>query len=175
MDFGSKTFSMGIILFLAMTFFLSVECWGEVSTGQEAPDFTLRDLRGKQISLDEYKGKIVVLDFWATWCLPCRQSLPELAELEKKYRDKGVVFLGLSIDDPASYDNQYVADFKDRYHVEYPVLRATPRVVADYLGTEDVRIPAFFIINKECKVVKKHLGFERGIMEKTLLDLLSTR
>jgi len=145
----------------------------QVEEGQMAPNFTLHNLKGETVSLESFKGKPIVLDFWATWCLPCRKSLPELAKLDKKYRGKGVVFLGLSIDDPDSYDNQYVAEFKDQYGVEYEVLRATSDVVANYLGTEDVRIPAFLILDQQGKVVKKHLGFEEGILESALLKLLS--
>lgn len=167
-----RTNTLAPALATALMVFLSTVSLAQVEEGQMAPDFTLQNLKGETVSLKDFKGRIVVLDFWATWCLPCRYSLPELAELEKKYRDKGVIFLGLSIDDPDSYDNEYVAEFKDRYKVEYQVLRANTGMVASYLGTEDVRIPAFLILDKEGKINKKHTGFEQGIIEKTLLELL---
>ena len=176
MRLGSRLhFNLVSILTAALIFFICPFNFAEIEEGQKAPDFSLQNLQGKTVGLTDFKGKIVLLDFWATWCLPCRKSLPELAELEKKYRDKGVVFLGLSIDDPDSYDNQYVAEFKDKYKVEYEILRAHSKVVADYLGTEDVRIPAFLILDKEGIVVKKHMGFEQGMVEKVLLKLISAQ
>jgi len=176
MQLGSRLrITLWSILAAALIFFLGPVSFAQIEEGQTAPDFSLQNLQGETVSLKDFKGKIVVLDFWATWCLPCRQSLPELAELDKKYRDKGVVFLGLSIDDPDSYDNQYVAEFKDRYKVAYQVLRAHSGVVADYLGTENVRIPAFLILDKNGTIIKKHTGFEPGIVEKNLLQLLSAQ
>ena len=167
--------TLWIVIVAGCGLFFSPVIYAQIEEGQNAPGFTLQSLKGETVKLKDFKGKIVVLDFWATWCLPCRKSLPELAELNKKYRDKGVVFLGLSIDDPDSYDNQYVAEFKDRYKVSYPVLRAHSNVVADYLGTEDVRIPAFVIIDKKGIVIKKHMGFEQGMLENILLQLLSAK
>jgi peroxiredoxin len=161
------------ILAAALILFLCPLGLAQTEEGQKAPDFSLQNLQGETIFLKDLRGKIVVLDFWATWCLPCRKSLPELAELDKKYRDKKVVFLGLSIDDPDSYDNQYVAEFKNKYKVAYQVLRANSGVVADYLGSEDVRIPAFVILDKKGIIVKKHMGFEQGMVEKILIKLLS--
>ena len=165
--------TLWIIMAATLILFNYSVSFAQVEEGQTAPGFSLKNLKGETVSLNDFKGKIVVLDFWATWCLPCRKSLPELAELEKKYRDKGVVFLGMSIDDQDSYDNQYVAEFKDRYKVAYQVLRADSGVVADYLGIEKVRIPTFLILDKEGIVRKKHLGFEQGILEKNLKQLLS--
>lgn len=163
------------IVAAALIFFLCPVSFAQIEEGQTASDFSLQNLQGETVCLKDFKGKIVVLDFWATWCLPCRQSLPELAKLEKKYRDKGVVFLGLSIDDPESYDNKYIAEFKDRYKVAYQVLRAHSGIVADYLGTEKVRIPALLILDKAGIVIKKHMGFEQGMVEKYLLQLLSAQ
>jgi len=151
---------------------LSVACIKDTSAQQMAPDFTLPDLKGNMVSLNDYRGKIVIVDFWATWCLPCRKTLPELAKLDKKYREKGVVILGLSLDSPESYDNKYISDFKDSYGVGYQILRADKKVQESYLGTENPRIPTLFLIDKKGKIVMKHEGFEMEDIEKEVQELL---
>jgi peroxiredoxin len=166
---------MAVALMTFLLFALNAPSNGEVTKGQEAPDFNLPDLSGEMVCLKDLQGKVVLLDFWATWCLPCRKTLPELAALDKKYRDKGVVVLGLSIDDPASYDNDYVKEFREKYEVEYKILRADKRVVEIYLGKENVSIPTLFIIDKTGKVVEKHEGFEEGSLENILDELLSNK
>jgi peroxiredoxin len=170
-----KSFARVAVFMCLSIFFLSPVCTGQIDKGQTAPDFILPDLFGEKVRLKDLRGKIVLLDFWATWCLPCRKTLPEMAALDKKYRDDGVVVLGLSIDDPASYDNRYVREFKDKYGVEYQILRTHKGVVASYLGTENVRIPTLFIVDREGKIVEKHEGLEQGTVEKTLKALLSEK
>ena len=95
-----------------------------VWAGDKAPEFTLTDLSGKAISLSDFRGKYVIVDFWATWCVPCRKSLPTLAQADRKFRERGVVILGLSIDNPESFDNAYLSKFLKPFKVEYPILRA---------------------------------------------------
>ena len=67
--------------------------------GQEAPDFALKDVNGKTVKLSDYRGKVVLLDFWATWCGPCKMEIPWFMEFERKYKDRGFAVLGLSMDD----------------------------------------------------------------------------
>jgi len=84
-----------------------------ISVGETAPEFTLKDLDGKSVSLSDYRGEVVIIDFWASWCAPCRSSMPGLKELQKAYQDQGVVMIGVSLDrtegDAANYlkDNGY--------------------------------------------------------------------
>jgi peroxiredoxin len=140
---------------------------------EKAPDFTLKDLSGNMVSLKDYRGKIVLVDFWATWCVPCRKSIPELVELRKKNKSKEWVIFGLSIDDPESWDDKYVADFaKKRLKINYTVLRADKKVIKDYLGTKPVGIPILFVIDKEGVIVDKLLGHVPGAAERSLKKLL---
>jgi thiol-disulfide isomerase/thioredoxin len=82
-------------------------------------DLTLRDLSGQKVQLRNYRGKIVVLNFWATWCVPCREEMPMLVEAEKTWAAKGVTFIAISLDDSKTMKN--IAAFIERYHVDFPV------------------------------------------------------
>jgi peroxiredoxin len=159
-------------IFLLLIFF---PIGGAAAQQKTAPDFTLPDLSGNMVSLKDFRGKIVFVDFWATTCVPCRKSLPELAELDKKYRDKGLVILGLSVDDPDSFDNKYVSEFKDKYKVEYPILRADAKMMKDYLGVKEAFLPTLVIIDREGKIVDIHVGFDPGGPEKALKGLLESK
>ena len=147
-------------------------CNTEVGAGQTAPDFALEDLSGKSVSLKQYAGNIVLLDFWATWCPPCRQSIPELIKLQDKYRDQGLVILGISLDDPRQFDNRYLLAFKEKFKINYRILRADNKVPYDYFGNSNMAIPTLFVINRNGKVVDMHVGFRPGVVEKSLKKLM---
>ncbi|MGE0814938.1 MAG: TlpA family protein disulfide reductase [Vicinamibacterales bacterium] len=135
-----------------------------VADAKPASDFTLPSLDGKSQSLSAYKGKVVLLNFWATWCGPCKAEIPGFVELQQQYKDDLVV-LGLSVDDTADKAKAFAAQYK----INYPVLLG--------LGHDDVQdaygpiygIPASFLISRDGKVCKRHLGiapkaqFEREI------------
>lgn len=175
MNYRSNSMTLGTGLIIFILVLLSTACIKDTNAQQTAPDFVLPDLSGQMVSLKEFRGKVVLVDFWATWCLPCRKTLPELAKLDEKYRDNGLVILGLSIDNPDSYDNTYVSDFKDRYKVKYRILRADKKVQESYLGTEDPRVPTHFIVDKKGKIIRKHEGFEMEMIEKELNELLQEK
>ncbi len=129
-----------------------------------AADFTLPGLDGKQVKLSSFKGKVVLLNFWATWCGPCKAEIPAFVELQTQFKDDLVV-LGLSVDDPADKAKA----FADQYKVNYPMVLG--------LGHDEIQdaygpiygIPASFLISRDGKVCKRHLGlapksqFEREI------------
>jgi thiol-disulfide isomerase/thioredoxin len=112
------------------------------NVGERAPGFTLEDLNGESVSLSDYRGKVVIIDFWASWCAPCRSSMPGLKELHKAYQDQGVVMIGVSLDrtkaEAANYleDNGYDDVVLDRYgiirFVDHP-LRLTRAVIEPLL------------------------------------------
>jgi cytochrome c biogenesis protein CcmG/thiol:disulfide interchange protein DsbE len=132
-------------------------------------DFTLKDVDGNQVSLSAYKGKVVLLNFWATWCGPCKAEIPGFVRLQEKYRDQGLVIVGYSVDDTAEKAKAYAAEYK----MNYPILLGE--------GREDVQdaygpiwgIPASFIISKDGKVCKKHLGIApEAVFEKEVTALM---
>ena len=114
-----KLYSMIMIVTVISLFFLSSGCSKDADALQSAPGFTLKDLSGNSISLKQYAGNIVLLDFWATWCPPCRQSIPELVSLQNKYGNQGVVILGISLDDPQQFNDNYLSAFKQQFKINY--------------------------------------------------------
>jgi peroxiredoxin len=147
-------------------------CGNNTDPNINAPDFTLKDLSGNSVSLHQYRGKVVLLDFWATWCLPCRHSIPELVELQDKYRDKGLVIIGISVDDPLQVNNNYISAFMEKYRVNYTILRADQKTTVRYFGNGSYAIPTTFFINRDGMIVNKGMGFIPGAVEKSLAKIL---
>ena len=146
---------------------------GESKSGNQAPNFSLQEITGETVSLEQYRGQIVLLDFWATWCPPCRESIPELVALQGKYREKGLIVLGISMDDPNKTSNSDLAAFKNRFKINYQILRATSEVLRAYFGQGSISIPTMFFINREGEIVEKRVGFRPGAVEASLKKLVS--
>ena len=117
-----------------------------------APPFLLRDINGKIVSTADWKGKVVILNFWATWCPPCREEVPELVQLQAKYKDKLLV-VGASEDDDAP---QKVQRFVQRFGINYPVVMATKELIENYGGVP--ALPTSFLIDTQGRVMLKHTG-----------------
>ena len=147
-------------------------CQQEVDARPMAPDFSLSDLSGNVITLKQYRGQVVLLDFWATWCAPCRMSIPELANLHEKYEDRGLVILGISIDDPSQAPDAYIKSFQENLKINYTVLRFNNKVIADYFRNESMAIPTLFVIDREGMIRDKFVGFNPGVLEKSVVGLL---
>jgi thiol-disulfide isomerase/thioredoxin len=122
------------------------------SNPQPAPPFLVNDLNGNLISTADWSGKIVVLNFWATWCPPCREEIPELITLADRYKDRLVV-VGVSMDDS---DPQEVKQFAQSMGMTYPIVMASRELVSEYGGVP--ALPTSFVINKEGRIVQKHVG-----------------
>ena len=150
---------------------LILGCSRDADTEVMAPDFSLKDLSGNTVSLNQYRGNVVLLDFWATWCTPCRSSIPELVELQKRYRDRGLVILGISVDDPEMANNKYLSAFKEKYKINYTILRADQKVTRKYFGNSNFSVPTLFVVNSEGVVVDMHVGFMPGTVEKSLIKI----
>jgi cytochrome c biogenesis protein CcmG/thiol:disulfide interchange protein DsbE len=137
-----------------------------------APDFSLSDLSGRAISLKQYRGNVVILDFWATWCMPCRVSIPELGKLHEKYRDRGLVVLGISLDDHEQFPDEYLRAFRDKFGINYKILRYNISVIRDYFGGGNIAIPTMFLIDRKGRIREKIVGFRPDVLNKSLSDLL---
>jgi cytochrome c biogenesis protein CcmG/thiol:disulfide interchange protein DsbE len=118
-----------------------------------APDFSLPTPDGKTLKLSSYKGKAVIIDFWATWCPPCRKGIPDLIELKKKYGSKGLEIIGVSVDQDTKPD--VVPFIKDK-GINYPVVYADNSIVMNYGGIR--AIPTSFVIDKQGKIVASYEG-----------------
>jgi cytochrome c biogenesis protein CcmG/thiol:disulfide interchange protein DsbE len=122
-----------------------------------APDFTLKTLDNEELSLSGLRGKVVLLDFWATWCGPCRESIPHLVQLQKNYQEKGFQVIGLSVD---KGDGSAVRNFVKSMGIPYPVVM-TPEDVARNYGVSS--LPTTFLIDKEGKIRDKMIGFSSAV------------
>jgi peroxiredoxin len=122
--------------------------------GKPAPSFTLVDLNGKKVSLADYKGHPVVLNFWATYCGPCKLEMPWFQDLQNKYKDKGLVVLGLDQDD--GMEVKEVAAASKRVGVTYPILMPDDKVSKSYQLSD--YIPETFYVDKSGKIVEQTIG-----------------
>jgi peroxiredoxin len=132
-------------------------------------DFTLKSDTGATVKLSDYKGKVVLLNFWATWCGPCKVEIPEFVEAFSKYRDKGFVILGvLSQDDPSEKD---LRAFMGEFKMNYPVLRESAEL-EESLGTLWA-LPTSFVIDRQGNVCSKHMGaVSKEALEREIHGLL---
>jgi cytochrome c biogenesis protein CcmG/thiol:disulfide interchange protein DsbE len=118
-----------------------------------APDFTLPSTDGKSIKLSDLKGKVVIVDFWATWCPPCRKGIPDLISLKKKYGTKGFEIIGVSVDTDTKDE---VVPFIKEKGMNYPVVYGNMNVYQQYGGIR--AIPTSFVIDKQGKIVASYEG-----------------
>ena len=122
------------------------------SERKEAPDFTLPQLDGGQLRLSSYRGKVVLLDFWATWCTPCREETPHFVEMQQKYGDRGLQIIGVSMDDSP----EPVRPFYQQFHINYPLVMGTADVGSAYGGV--LGLPVAFVIDRKGRIYSKHMG-----------------
>ena len=139
------------------------------AAGAPAAGWKLQDLNGKTVSSADFKGKVVVLDFWATWCPPCRAEIPGFIELQNQYGKDGVAIIGASVD--GRDEIAAVKKFAEKLGVNYPVVLADDDTVRAFGGVD--AIPTTFIIDREGRIVSRHLGFtEKTELEKEIKTLL---
>jgi cytochrome c biogenesis protein CcmG/thiol:disulfide interchange protein DsbE len=120
---------------------------------KKAADFKLKTLDGKEVKLSDYRGKIVIVDFWATWCPPCRKGIPDLISLQEEFK-KNLVVIGISLDQENTIKD--LKPFIENYKINYPVVLGDQKVVNDYGGIS--AIPTSFIIDQKGNIVDTHVG-----------------
>ena len=132
-----------------------------------APDFSLPQLSGEPLTLSAYRGKVVLLDFWATWCEPCREEIPHFVELQNRYRAEGLQIIGISMDDGP----QPVRDFYRQFKMNYPVVMGTVKVAEQYGGV--LGLPIAFLIERDGHIYAKHIGTtDKSVFESEIVRLL---
>jgi thiol-disulfide isomerase/thioredoxin len=132
-------------------------------------DFTMKDVEGKDVSLQSYKGKVIVLDFWATWCGPCKVEIPHFIEFQEKYGSAGLQIVGISVDDPVDKLTPYVKEMG----MNYPVLQGLGHdAVQDAYGPI-LGIPVSVLISRDGKVCATHTGLTgKDVFEQEIKALL---
>jgi cytochrome c biogenesis protein CcmG/thiol:disulfide interchange protein DsbE len=123
-----------------------------VDVGDTAPSFTVTTQNGTRISLDQFGGKVLLLNFWATWCAPCVQEVPSLNQLQKQLGNSGLVVLGVSVDRSESA----YATFLKRFNIVFPTSRDPQEDISASYGT--YRFPESYLIDKNGKVLQKYIG-----------------
>ncbi len=138
------------------------------ASGNLAPDFSVTDIDGKKLSLSDYRGKVVLLDFWATWCTPCRAEVPAFVEMQQKYGPQGFQVVGISMDDDAKPVREFYRDYK----INYPVAIGDDKLAQGFGGV--LGLPVNFIIDREGRIHAKYLGAtDVAVIDKAVSDLLS--
>ena len=134
----------------------------------QAPEFTLEDFDGNEISLSDYSGKVLFLNFWATWCGPCRHEIPGFIKAYKKYKDKGMEIIGISLD---TISLKSVLAFAEKNKINYPVAMSTEEIVEDYGPIP--AIPVTVIIDKNGNLRHRKVGYlDKKSLENWFLKLI---
>ncbi len=152
----NKTFVslLGAAAIIGAVFFTSGCSKATGSALGAAPAWTLADLEGREVKSADFAGKVVVVDFWATWCPPCREEIPGYIALQEKYREQGLVIVGVSLDQGGP---RVVKDFAEKMKINYPLVMGDEAVVDAFGGVEG--IPTTFVIGRDGQIVHKKVGY----------------
>lgn len=139
----------------------------EITFFRKAPDFTLSDVHGKIFNLAELKGKVVLVDFWATWCPFCRQSIPDLKSLYSDYKDEGLEIIGVALE----YDGgKALRKFVEEKNITYTVVVGNEKLAKEYSA---YGVPTRFLINRQGEIVEKFIGYQdKDVLEAAIKKLL---
>jgi len=153
-------FKKAIMIGWAMGIVMGVVYADAATVGDPAPDFRLPSLSGEEMALESFKGQVVLLNFWASWCDPCKQEMPEFEKIHQKYHDRGFQVVGINID--KKKENAQM--FADYFHVNYPVLLdPESATIQRYLGRS---MPTSYIIDRTGRVREVIFGFNRAKLPK---------
>ena len=140
---------------LALLILFSVSATAQVKEGENAPNFTLKNLDGKEINLNQFRGKHVLINFWATWCGPCKIEMPSLEALYERFKDKNFVLLAISND---MFGANIVKPFVKAHNINFPVLLDQRLKVSNAFGV--VSLPTTFMIDPQGKIIGALFGAE---------------
>lgn len=163
---GSNVRALRRLVLLVIVVFTLFSCQSGNKTtvpvvGNKAPEFSIKDINGRKIDINSLKGKVVLIEFWATWCPPCRRSIPEMETLYERFLDKDFALIAISLDE-GSNAVETVKNFAMEYNMTYPIAVDTGEVSKLYQVTS---IPTIFLIDKSQKIVKRYMGFSPGLGE----------
>jgi thiol-disulfide isomerase/thioredoxin len=152
-----------LLTFLAISFLFTPT----PGLGQEAPEFSLSDIYGQPLRLSDFEGKVILLDFWATWCPFCRESIPILKSLYEEYKNKGLVIIGIALE----YDQgQTLKRFAKEKKISYPLAVGKERLATEYSA---YGVPTRILLNRTGKIVEKFVGFQdKEVLESAIQDFL---
>ncbi|HEY3160871.1 MAG TPA: TlpA disulfide reductase family protein [Vicinamibacterales bacterium] len=132
-----------------------------------APDFTLQSVKGERISLSSYRGRVVLLDFWATWCTGCKVEIPWFVEFDRKYKTKGLITIGSAMDEEGE---KLVVPYLTEHAISYPIVPGYPSLVKPY---EITSLPVTLLIDKRGRIADAHAGIvDKEIWEREIQSLL---
>lgn len=161
--------SLGRCVALGLVLTLSAANAEALDSGAKMPEIGLKDLSGKPVSLASLAGKVVVIDFWATWCAPCKEELPVLQKLHKKYGSQGLAIVGISVDKDAGN----LPDFLKKLAVTFPIVHDANHTVTGRYAPP--RMPSSYIVDRKGIVKYVHGGFradDAATFEKQIQELL---
>jgi thiol-disulfide isomerase/thioredoxin len=162
---------LGVFLLIAMSASTAAQTPAGACDPKGRPaklNFTFKDVDNRKVSLADFKGKVIILDFWATWCVPCKAEIPGFIDLQKKYGGRGLQIIGLSVDDSLATAKKYAVAMK----MNYPVLLAEGK--EDILMAYDPipSIPVSVVIGRDGKMCSKHVGIApMDVFEKEIASL----
>jgi thiol-disulfide isomerase/thioredoxin len=134
----------------------------------KAPDFSLPDLEGNTVKFSDFEGKVVLVDFWATWCGPCKLEVPHLVALHREYRDEGFEVIGIALDNGGA---QVVEPFVKKNAIPYSVVIGNREVATAFGGL--TAIPTAFLIDRSGNIVQKYVGYtDKAVFEEQIKQLL---
>ncbi len=168
--------ALAAVAILAIVTYIATRHWsrpadlmqaGKPATHPFAPDFSFKDLSGQTFELSRYRGKAVLLNFWATWCAPCRSEIPRFVDLQNKYGGQGLQIVGISLDD----DPRLVSGFYQQLKMNYPVAIADAKLAEQYGGV--LGLPVSFLIGRDGRIYTKHVGdTDTSLIEREIRSLL---
>lgn len=157
MMLGRQVFRFSLAFLIAAATLLPARLQAMPRSGQQAPNFKVVTTSGQPVSMDNYRGYVLVIDFFATWCPPCKESIPHLVEMNRKYSKQGLQVLGLSLDEDGE---RVIKSFAVEHRINYPVALAGEAVQTDF-GLRSV--PVMFVIDKKGKIAEVYMGFSDEI------------